>query len=251
MTLTDFIKKYTNQPVDFDGIYPNQCFDLVHRYIYDVLGITYKGVISHPAAYQIYTEFNQNGFDAQHFERVENTPAGVPQPGDILVWGQAVGAYGHTAIFVSGNANAFASFDANWPVGTLPHLQGHSYDGVLGWLHPKGAVITQPTSQEPIITDQTIIDFGGEIGVQEVGAMRSMYLDMKRNYEGAMIQAQDLGKQLNQCLKTASTSPVQPPFSGNPTCDTPQTGCNAPKTAGILFQHSFANLLLTVEKLDS
>lgn len=137
MTLKEFINKWTDKPIDFDGVYPNQCFDLAHQYHYDCLGIKDGKVISHPGAYQIFTEFNSNGLDSKYFDKIANTPDGVPQSGDIIVWGQQVGPYGHVAIFVSGDANSFDSFDANWPVGSLPHIQHHDYFGVLGWLKPK------------------------------------------------------------------------------------------------------------------
>lgn len=70
---------------------------------------------------------------------IPNTPAGVPVPGDILVWGAWPGnPYGHTGVFVSGDATAFSSFDQNWPLRSLPHVQPHSWTdpAVLGWYHP-------------------------------------------------------------------------------------------------------------------
>ena len=132
MTFDEFIKQYTNKPVDFDGIYPNQCMDLMHQYAYDVLGITDKSVLAKPSAYQVFTQFAWPNY----FEKVTNTPDGVPQKGDIVIFGTYVGAYGHVCVFVNGDVNTFNSFDANWPTGTLPHIQGHNYNGVLGWLHP-------------------------------------------------------------------------------------------------------------------
>jgi len=69
---------------------------------------------------------------------VPNTPTGVPSPGVLVVWGAYPGAglpYGHIAIEDYGNANAFASFDQNWPIGSKCHIQPHNYNYVLGWLH--------------------------------------------------------------------------------------------------------------------
>jgi hypothetical protein len=185
LSLEDFISKYTNQPVDFDGIYPNQCFDLAHQYIYDVLGVTDKKIIAHPGAFQIFTEFNANGIDALHFDKITNTPDGVPQKGDLIVWDQKVGTYGHVAIFIEGDAKTFKSFDANWPVGSLPHEEYHSYYGVLGWLHPKSAVIAQPIAQ---LNEQTKYDFGGDIGVQEMQAVRSIINDKTKTIKDQQIQ---------------------------------------------------------------
>lgn len=58
----------------------------------------------------------------------------VPSPGDIVVWGSGVGPAGHVAVFIGGDANSFDSFDQNWPIGSLCHVQhDHTYNSVLGW----------------------------------------------------------------------------------------------------------------------
>ena len=67
MTFDEFISKWTNTSVDFDGVYPNQCMDLMHQYVYDVLGITDASVLAHPAAYQVFTEFSES----QYFDKIE------------------------------------------------------------------------------------------------------------------------------------------------------------------------------------
>jgi hypothetical protein len=132
MTFNEFITKWTGQPVDFDGIYPNQCMDLMHQYVYDVLGITDKTRLARPLAYQVFTDFTETNL----FTKIANTPDGVPQNGDIVVFGTYVGSAGHVCIFINGDVNTFNSFDANWPTESLPHVQAHNYNGVLGWLHP-------------------------------------------------------------------------------------------------------------------
>lgn len=132
MTLEQFIKEYTGKYTDFDGIYPNQCMDLVHFYVYKVLGITDKSVLAAPSARLVYENFRWPDL----FKKIPNTPLGVPISGDIVVWGTEVGQHGHIAVFLEGDVNSFKSFDANYPVGTLPHIQDHTYKGVLGWLRP-------------------------------------------------------------------------------------------------------------------
>lgn len=136
MTLEEFIIKWQGKPIDFDGIYPNQCMDLAHQYVYEVLGLTDAKILAHPAAYQIFTDFTET----QYFDKIANSPTGVPQEGDIVVFGQGVGAWGHVCIFFTGDANKFKSFDANWPMGSLPHIQDHTYGYCLGWLHPKSVI---------------------------------------------------------------------------------------------------------------
>lgn len=136
ITFDDFVTKWNGKPVDFDGIYPNQCMDLMHQYVYDVLGLTDKTILAAPAAYQAYT----NNFP-KYFTKIDNTPTGIPQKGDIIFWGQAVGPFGHVAIVKDANMNTLNSFDANWPTGTLPHIQSHNYNGCLGWLRPIPQVV--------------------------------------------------------------------------------------------------------------
>lgn len=132
ITFDEFIKKWTGKPVDFDGIYPNQCMDLMHQYSYEVLGITDKAVLAKPSAYQVYSEFSWDSY----FKKVANTPTGVPDKGDLVVFDTKVGQWGHVCIFVDGDAKKFNSFDANFPTGSLPHIQSHDYVGVSGWLKP-------------------------------------------------------------------------------------------------------------------
>lgn len=138
MTLTDFINKWTGKPVDTDGVYPNQCMDLMHQYVYECLGLTDKLLLAAPSAYQVFTAFKPEW--GSFFEKIDNTPTGVPEAGDLVFWDTTIGPYGHVAIFCSGDANKFSSFDSNWPVGTLPHAVDHDYHGVCGWLHPKAPV---------------------------------------------------------------------------------------------------------------
>ena len=134
MTLTEFIEKWTDKPIDFDGIYKNQCFDLVHFYVYEVLGLTDKKLLAHPSACQVFNNFTET----QYFDKIENTPTSIPHKGDIIVF-RCVSSmpHGHVCIFIEGDTKMFKSFDANWPTGSLPHVQDHSYGYCSGWLHPK------------------------------------------------------------------------------------------------------------------
>jgi len=58
ITFDSFIKKWTGKPVDVDGIWPNQCFDLFHQYHVDVLGILDLKTLSAGSAYQIFTNLS-------------------------------------------------------------------------------------------------------------------------------------------------------------------------------------------------
>jgi len=137
MTLKEFMEKWKNTPVDWDGVYPNQCMDLLHAYVYDVLELKDATILAAPNAKSVYENFRWG----MYFDRIDNTPHAVPEEGDIIFWGG--GEWGHVAIFLEGNVNDFISFDANYPIGTLPHEQYHTYFEVLGWLRIKDSGLDQ------------------------------------------------------------------------------------------------------------
>jgi len=130
-TFDEFINKYTGVAVDFDGYYGTQCMDLMHQYVYEVLGEKDATVLAAWCAKAVFENFKWSNL----FTKIENTPKGVPQKGDIMFWGG--GDFGHVAIFIEGDATSFTSFDANFPLNSMPHKQFHYYGNVLGWLRFK------------------------------------------------------------------------------------------------------------------
>ncbi len=119
----------------------NQCTDLVNAYIKYVLGLP---IIEHTNA----KDFPLKAGDK--YDYIVNTPNGVPQEGDLVIWG---GTYGHIAVFIEGDAKRFTSFDENFPVGSPCHVQEHTYlsPKVLGWLHPR---IVQSNPQVQLVQTQ-------------------------------------------------------------------------------------------------
>lgn len=139
MDFQTFLEKWGGRGIDFDGVYGNQCMDLMHQYCVEVLGLTDGSILAAPCAKDVYNNFtNVKGHEL--FDQITNTPTGVPQEGDIMFWGN--GTWGHVAIFMEGNADTFTSFDQNYPTGSLCHAQNHNYTGVLGWLRLKESATT-------------------------------------------------------------------------------------------------------------
>jgi len=138
MTLAQFRDKYLGKQVEFHsygvGAF-NQCVDLINQYINEVLDNhtkDYTEIIGTNAK-----DFNTK-YDPEDFEWIANTPKGVPQEGDIIVWnGRVGGGAGHVGIFLSGDANSFQSLDQNWSKKEYVTLESHNYNNVLGWLRPK------------------------------------------------------------------------------------------------------------------
>ena len=131
--------------VDMDGFYGCQCVDLMRSFFQQVLKVPSPS--SSGSAYSIYAGVSgsitlTSGTRKVRLDKIANTPTGVPLKGDIVFWSTAVGSgYGHVAIFLSGDASSFISFDQNWPSGNLtigsPAAKvTHNYNNVVGWLHP-------------------------------------------------------------------------------------------------------------------
>jgi len=146
MTFGEFVDKYTGKGIDYDGKYGNQCMDLYRQYVKEVLNFPQSPPVT--GAKDVWDTYLKDKYD-----RIDNTPTGVPQKGDVIVWGTVMGEYGHIAIFDNGNTSTFTSFDQNFPIGSLCHLQKHDYKGVLGWLRPKLIVEDNMTEQEKLMLD--------------------------------------------------------------------------------------------------
>jgi len=145
MTHDQFTAKYNGKGIDFDGAYGNQCMDLYHQYVKEVLP-GYPHPSAKGAGYLI------GALPSTHYDWISNTITAVPQKGDILLWGlKAGGGYGHVAIYISGNVWSFTSFDQNWPTGSYCHYQGHNYFGDLkGWYRPKSQPLTEEQKNQKV-----------------------------------------------------------------------------------------------------
>ena len=93
MTLTQFIRKYKGQKVDFDGKFGCQCVDLYRQYLKDVLNVPQtpgvegaKDIINNPGVLSV----------------TRDSALADYSRGDVLVWGATkTNKYGHVAILVS------------------------------------------------------------------------------------------------------------------------------------------------------
>lgn len=145
MSFDQFISKYNGKGIDYDGAYGFQCVDLYRQYVKEVLVVPQSPPV--PGAKDVW-----NTYLPQYFERITNTPEGVPQKGDIMIWGSNYGPYGHVGVYRDGNVWGFNSFDQNDPVGTKCHIQYHNYRGVLGWLRLRSQSLT-PQQKEQKVRD--------------------------------------------------------------------------------------------------
>lgn len=148
MNWAQFMDKWRWSKADYDGVYGAQCVDLFNYYNRDVVGAPFYWC---DGAADLW-----NNIPIGHFyERIENTPDGVPQPGDVVIWranGKLTGPAGHVAIATGrGDINNFQSFDENWPLGSAAHEQWHTYDDVIGWFRPIDQSPAPVTPPEPVV----------------------------------------------------------------------------------------------------
>lgn len=149
MTLTEFVNKWNNRRADWDGFYGAQCVDLVNFYGREVLGMGQGIPFPGEGAIDIFRNFDRTHLP-NYFYKLGFDLNNPPQRGDVIIWDERVGiSFGHVGIVLAATASNFVSFDQNYPVGSLPHEQGHNYSGVVGWLRPKSAVELPPEQGNP------------------------------------------------------------------------------------------------------
>jgi hypothetical protein len=133
MEVQEWFDKYGGTAMDFDHAYGNQCVDVYDKYCFDV--------VKCPIIYVQGAKNIWDNYPVEYFDKIPNTPSGIPQKGDVVIWG--MGTYGHVGIATGiGDTNSFTSLDQNWDgVPTNPSkVIKHDYKNVLGWLRPKNAL---------------------------------------------------------------------------------------------------------------
>lgn len=135
MTFEDFYNQYNGKPVEKeDPTALDQCMDLIFAWV-DALQVP-RETVRHPVAYQVWTI--PTALTNQYFTLIPNTPTGIPQKGDIIVFGTNVGPSGHVCIANgTGDTNTFKSFDQNWNGHRFATTETHDYNGCMGWLRLK------------------------------------------------------------------------------------------------------------------
>lgn len=130
MTYQEFFKKYNNTFADFDGVYGRQCFDLFQFYNRDVVGGKF---VPGEGAADIWVTYPKD-----LYEKIPNTPTGIPMRGDVVIWDRSYGQFGHVGIATGvGDTKKFECLEQNDPVGSNSHVRSYNYNHVFGWLRPK------------------------------------------------------------------------------------------------------------------
>ena len=135
MTYNEFKTKWLGKGIDYDMAYKNQCMDCYRMYVKEVLNVPQSPPVA--GAKNVWDTYLP-----EYFDRIPNTPDGVPEQGCIAIWGHAT--YGHIGIADSADKQYLTCFEQNWTEGGtakdgqgVTELRRHTYVNVLGWLKPK------------------------------------------------------------------------------------------------------------------
>lgn len=118
--------------IDTDGAWGYQCKDFVNAYIQENWGFTPPGHAINLKDYNY----------PSGWQKIQNTPDFLPQPGDIAVWAYgSYSTYGHCGVITSANLSTFTSVDQNWfnangETGSPAALVTHNYNGFWGVIRP-------------------------------------------------------------------------------------------------------------------
>lgn len=152
----DFINKYINQTVGYPtGQYVGECLSSTKVFMKETFGFNppSSGVNS---AYGYWTNFPAPLGD--YFEKIANTPTGVPQKGDTVIWKGALAGsngFGHIALATGkGDTNSFEAFGQNWG-GKHGHHVTYKYTNVYGWLRPKNIDDPETPPPPPVVVPVT------------------------------------------------------------------------------------------------
>lgn len=173
MTLQEFFKAYEGLWIESTSISDNatrdQCVDLFRVYNLRVIGA--PNVTGDAVGYW-------TNYPTDFYDKIPNTPTGVPKLGDVIIWGTNYGSVGHIAVCTDiADTKGFTSFDQNDPLKSPCHFQPHTYTGVLGWLRPKNL----PQEAPVVDPDKVKIDLGDPWGTLEVQAIKSKLADLTRD----------------------------------------------------------------------
>lgn len=145
MNYIEFKNKWVGKGIDYDGSYGNQCMDVYRQYVKEVLLCPQSPPVQ--GAKNVWDTYLP-----EYFERIANSPTGVPQQGDIVIWG--MNPYGHIAICDHASTSTLTCFEQNWTElngSGVTEIRLHgNYNNVLGWLRFKKPI----TSSEPTMTEQ-------------------------------------------------------------------------------------------------
>jgi GH25 family lysozyme M1 (1,4-beta-N-acetylmuramidase) len=164
MQLQDYINQWNGKEAKSRNGILGQCVSLSSLWAEDNGWHELDG----PTAASIYRNFRHPDYQV-----IDNTPDGVPAPGDIIFWDETWGGgAGHTGVIVSADKNTFQVFEQNDGDNGLAHVAQHSYDHILGWFHPVANSAT--TVDTPGADNEGVVNGAGLQGHSEPNTSSSV-----------------------------------------------------------------------------
>lgn len=132
--LIDFVNKYINIKVDYDGAFGAQCVDLFRQYVKEVLNINeHTGAVI--GAKDIFEKYDNMPVEKKYFIKLDAERHNFAQPGDIAIWGQtSSNIYGHVAIVIDDMVKDILVFEQNGFTQEGAKLAIRSKENLLGYL---------------------------------------------------------------------------------------------------------------------
>ena len=136
MKLDEFINKYLDTKVDFDGAYGAQCVDLFRQYCKDVLDIPHTGAVN--GAKDLILDYPKMEGEKKYFNLL---PVMKIRTGDVIVWNKTItNNYGHVAIVIGLLSDGILVLEQDGFKQNGVKFKIRSFENALGILRFKGAI---------------------------------------------------------------------------------------------------------------
>jgi len=133
LTLAEFVKKYNNEKVDFDGVYGAQCVDLVRQYFKEVWGIPQPEGVD--GAKDFYFKHVNRPVQMRYCTITEYDGGMAPPAGAVVIFGaNATNQYGHIGICLSAGRDTLIVFEQDGFKQDGAKVCTWNYTRMLGWL---------------------------------------------------------------------------------------------------------------------
>lgn len=134
MTIAEFIRKYINTSVDFDGAFGAQCVDLFRQYCKDVWNLPHTGSVE--GAKDLVLNYKNLPKEKEYLVCLK--PTAKIKCGDVVVWGATpTNKYGHVAILIAEIDDDFLVLEQNGFAQDGTKTVIRSRNNVIGFLRKK------------------------------------------------------------------------------------------------------------------
>jgi len=142
-TLQEIADKWLNKTVPYPVPDPHklqgQCVQFIRFCLRDYYGVPDWEPVFQAKASNFWTQYEKDKSMYEYWDKYPNTPAFIPQEGDICVWNTNKGnGYGHIAIVYGQKQSVsfLTCIESNWKPLKVS-IVTHNYDDVLGFFRKR------------------------------------------------------------------------------------------------------------------